>query len=87
MTRGAAAPSFLNRAEAVAWLQERAVAQAREKYGPAVCASIGKSSDVRVLCNYLGIDQRQVLPAAVRQREAGSETVGGQSRPDREAGS
>jgi hypothetical protein len=63
-------PSFLNRAAAVAWLQRRAVAQARLKYGPAVRTSIGRTSDIRILCNYLGVDQRQLLPTAVRQREA-----------------
>jgi hypothetical protein len=63
-------PLFLTRAAAVAWLQQQAVAQARAKYGPQVRTSIGRTADIRVLCNYLGLDQRRVLPEAVRQREA-----------------
>ncbi len=61
-------PAFLDRDVAIAWLQCEAVKQARRKYGPAVHASIGRSRDPRVLCNYLGLDHRKVLPVLRRSR-------------------
>ena len=72
--------AFLDRDAAITWLQGEAVRQAQENYGPGVRTSIGKTCDVRVLCNYLGLDQRQVLSGAVLQREAAPQEA------DREAG-
>lgn len=75
-------PAFISAELAIVWLQQTAMDQGRRKYGPGVKTSIGKTSDVRVLCNYLGLDQREVLPAAVRHRE-----VSAAPEPlDREAG-
>lgn len=61
-------PAFLDRDAAIAWLQGEAVKQARRKYGPSVRTSIGRTRDPRILCNYLGLDQRKVLPVLRRAR-------------------
>ena len=71
MSRDLEPPAFLDRDVAIAWLQCEAVKQARRKYGPSVQTSIGRSKDPRVLCNYLGLDQRRVLPL-VRRNRAGA---------------
>ena len=75
-------PAFTSREIAIAWLQQTAMDQARRKYGPAVKTGISRTTDLRILCNYLGLDQRQVLPAAVRQREV----TAAPAQADREAG-
>ncbi len=61
-------PLFLNRDCAVAWLQDKAMAQARERYGPGVRTSIGSCQIIEWLCNYTGFPLiamrwgRRVLP-------------------------
>jgi hypothetical protein len=72
-------PAFLERDVAIAWLQCEAVKQARRKYGPSVRTSIGRSRDPRVLCNYLGLDQRRVLPLACRNLRHRADSAAGQN--------
>ena len=62
VSRDTEPPAFLDRDAAIAWLQDEAVKQARRRYGRSVRTSIGRSRDPRILCNYLGLEQRKVLP-------------------------
>ena len=80
MSRELEPPAFLDRDVAIAWLQCEAVKQARQKYGPSVRTSIGRSRDPRVLCNYLGLDQRKVLPVLRRSRAKAPPGCSGASR-------
>jgi hypothetical protein len=68
VSRDTEPPAFLDRNAAIAWLQREAVKQARRRYGPLVRTSIGRTRDPRILCNYLGLDQRKVLPLVRRSR-------------------
>lgn len=68
MSKDTEPPAFIDRDAAIAWLQREAVKQARRKYGPSVHTSIGRTRDPRILCNYLGLDQRKVLPVLRRAR-------------------
>jgi len=73
-------PAFLDREVAIAWLQGQAVKQARRKYGPSVRTNIGRSRDPRILCNYLGLEQRKVLPVLRRSRAKARRGRSGASR-------
>ncbi len=80
MSTDAEPPAFLDRDVAIAWLQGQAVKQARRKYGSSVRTSIGRSRDPRILCNYLGLEQRKVLPVLRRSRAKGRPGRSGTSR-------
>jgi hypothetical protein len=73
-------PAFLDRDAAIAWLQAEVVKQARRKYGPSVRTSIGRSRDPRILCNYLGLEQRKVLPVLRRSHAKARPGCSGASR-------